>query len=73
MTQQMIDTGTDHLLAQLNEGVLTLTFNRPEARNALSGDLLQALGNQLSMRRLTPTFVAWWLPVVAMRFVPVAT
>ena len=40
MTQGMIDTGTDHLLANLTEGVLTLTFNRPEARNALSGDLL---------------------------------
>ena len=54
MTQQMIDTGTDHLLSHLNEGVLTLTFNRPEARNALSGDLLQALGNQLSDAEINP-------------------
>ena len=54
MTQEMIDTGTDHLLAHLNEGVLTLTFNRPEARNALSGDLLQALGNQLSDAEINP-------------------
>ena len=43
MTKGTIDTGTDHLLANLNAGVLTLTFNRPEARNALSGDLLQHL------------------------------
>ena len=31
-----IDTGTDDLLASLDAGVLTLTLNRPEARNALS-------------------------------------
>ena len=54
MTQGMIDTGTDHLLANLTGGVLTLTFNRPEARNALSGDLLQALGAQLSDAEVNP-------------------
>ncbi len=54
MTQGMIDTGTDHLLANLTDGVLTLTFNRPEARNALSGDLLQALGAQLSDAEINP-------------------
>ena len=54
MTQGMIDTGTDHLLANLNAGVLTLTFNRPEARNALSGDLLQAFGPQLSDAEMNP-------------------
>ena len=54
MTQGMIDTGTDHLLANLTNGVLTLTFNRPEARNALSGDLLQALGAQLSDAEINP-------------------
>jgi len=30
------DTGTPHLLATLDAGVLTLTLNRPEARNAMS-------------------------------------
>ena len=54
MTQGMIDTGTDHLLANLTGGVFTLTFNRPEARNALSGDLLQALGAQLSDAEINP-------------------
>ena len=54
MTQGTIDTGTDHLLANLNAGVLTLTFNRPEARNALSGDLLQAFGPQLSDAEMNP-------------------
>jgi enoyl-CoA hydratase/carnithine racemase len=33
----VIDTGTTDLLAALDEGVLTLTLNRPEARNAMSG------------------------------------
>ena len=54
MTQGMIDTGTDHLLANLSEGVLTLTFNRPEARNALSGELLQAFGAQLADAEINP-------------------
>ena len=31
---EQIDTGTDHLLAERRSGVLTLTLNRPEARNA---------------------------------------
>ena len=35
MTSQSIATGTDHLLAELDNGVLTLTMNRPEARNAI--------------------------------------
>ena len=39
-----IDTGTEDLLASLDEGVLTLTLNRPEARNAMSGAMTDALG-----------------------------
>ncbi len=31
-----LDTGTDHLLAHIEGRVAVLTFNRPEARNALS-------------------------------------
>jgi enoyl-CoA hydratase/carnithine racemase len=34
-----IETGTDQLLAELDEGVATLTLNRPEVRNAL-GDVV---------------------------------
>ena len=41
--QQKIDTGTEDLLASLDEGVLTLTLNRPEARNAMSGAMTAAL------------------------------
>ena len=34
-----LDTGTDQLLATFDAGVVTLTFNRPEVRNAL-GDIV---------------------------------
>ena len=46
MTGQ-IDTGTDELLATLQAGVLTLTMNRAEARNALTGKMSAALSAQL--------------------------
>ena len=47
-----IDTGTPHLLATLDEGVLTLTLNRPEARNAMSLAMNQALEAQLAVAEL---------------------
>lgn len=34
---------TDHLLETVEDGVATLTMNRPEARNALTGEMLAAL------------------------------
>ena len=43
MGRRTIETGTDHLLAQVDSGVATLTMNRPERRNALSGEMLVAL------------------------------
>jgi 2-(1,2-epoxy-1,2-dihydrophenyl)acetyl-CoA isomerase len=49
---QTIDTGTTHLLATLEEGVLTLTLNRPEARNAMSREMNQALEAQLAAAEL---------------------
>ena len=47
-----IDTGTTDLLANLDEGVLTLTLNRPEARNAMSGAMTSALAQQLAAAEL---------------------
>lgn len=47
-----IDTGTTDLLARLEEGVLTLTMNRPEARNALSGEMTVAMAEQLAWAEL---------------------
>ena len=42
------DTGTPNLLARLENGVLTLTLNRPESRNAMTVAMLEALDRQLS-------------------------
>jgi 2-(1,2-epoxy-1,2-dihydrophenyl)acetyl-CoA isomerase len=47
-----IDTGTQDLLADLDAGVLTLTLNRPEARNAMSGAMTAALADQLAKAEL---------------------
>jgi enoyl-CoA hydratase/carnithine racemase len=38
-----IDTDTDQLLCEVRDGVAVITFNRPEARNALSDVLTPAL------------------------------
>lgn len=43
-----IDTGTADLLACVEDGVAVLTMNRPDRRNALSGDMLDALGRTLA-------------------------
>jgi 2-(1,2-epoxy-1,2-dihydrophenyl)acetyl-CoA isomerase len=48
------DTGTPDLLSVLEDGVLTLTLNRPEARNAMSGAMNEALGAQLAWAELEP-------------------
>ena len=49
MTSNRIDTGTTDLLASLDEGVLTLTMNRPDARNAMSGAMMSAMVSQLAL------------------------
>jgi 2-(1,2-epoxy-1,2-dihydrophenyl)acetyl-CoA isomerase len=43
-----IDTGTDDLLAEVDDGVAVLTMNRPERRNAFSPAMVQALGRVLT-------------------------
>lgn len=48
MAASNIDTGTQDLLASLEDGVLTLTLNRPEARNAMSRAMNDALAIQLA-------------------------
>jgi 2-(1,2-epoxy-1,2-dihydrophenyl)acetyl-CoA isomerase len=47
-----IDTGTNDLQATLEQGVLTLTLNRPEARNALTRPMIAALSAQLEAAEL---------------------
>ncbi|RCW74000.1 enoyl-CoA hydratase [Pseudorhodoferax soli] len=44
-----LDTGTPDLLATLESGVLTLTLNRPDARNAMSRAMNTALQEQLAL------------------------
>jgi 2-(1,2-epoxy-1,2-dihydrophenyl)acetyl-CoA isomerase len=41
---------TDQLLEEISEGVATLTMNRPEARNAMTGEMMGAL--EAAVRRL---------------------
>lgn len=42
-----IDTGTTELLCEVRDGVALITLNRPEARNALSSELLRALSDAM--------------------------
>src|SRR6201994_4931132 len=53
MTNQP-ETRTGDLLASLDAGVLTLTLNRPEARNAMSEAMNRALAEQLAWAELQP-------------------
>ncbi|OYV01515.1 MAG: enoyl-CoA hydratase [Burkholderiales bacterium PBB5] len=53
-TTTALDTGTPDLLATLEAGVLTLTLNRPQARNAMSRAMNFALQRQLAEAELNP-------------------
>jgi 2-(1,2-epoxy-1,2-dihydrophenyl)acetyl-CoA isomerase len=43
-----IDTGTDDLLARVDDGVAVLTMNRPKRRNAFSNAMIDAMGEVLA-------------------------
>ncbi|MHB1446539.1 MAG: enoyl-CoA hydratase-related protein [Acidimicrobiales bacterium] len=45
---EAIDTGTEDLLAEVDEGVAVITLNRPDRRNAFSAVMLRALGQVLA-------------------------
>jgi 2-(1,2-epoxy-1,2-dihydrophenyl)acetyl-CoA isomerase len=47
-------TGTTDLIATLEDGILTLTLNRPQARNAMSRAMNEALQQQLAQAELDP-------------------
>ena len=49
-----LDTGTDQLLARLEDGVAVLTFNRPEVRNALGDVVSPALRRMIARLRDEP-------------------
>ncbi len=42
---ETIDTGTDHLVVEREGHVVTVTMNRPEKRNAWSGEMLGAMAD----------------------------
>jgi len=43
-----LETGTEHLLAAVEDGVGLIAFNRPEARNALTGEMIGCLNNVIT-------------------------
>lgn len=43
----MTDQSTEHLIETHDEGVTTLTMNRPQARNAMSGEMMAAMTEAL--------------------------
>jgi 2-(1,2-epoxy-1,2-dihydrophenyl)acetyl-CoA isomerase len=43
-----LDTGTEDLLAEIDEGVAVITMNRPERRNAMSEAMMTAMDRVLS-------------------------
>jgi 2-(1,2-epoxy-1,2-dihydrophenyl)acetyl-CoA isomerase len=53
-----IDTGTEDLLAHVDDGVAVLTMNRPHRRNAFSPDLVRALGDVLARVEVDDTIGA---------------
>ncbi|HJW39773.1 MAG TPA: enoyl-CoA hydratase-related protein [Rhizomicrobium sp.] len=48
MARKAIETGTQDLLAHVEDGVATIVMNRPERRNALSGGMLKAMASVLA-------------------------
>ncbi len=49
-----IDTGTEHLLFEKDDGIAVLTMNRPEARNAMSGEMNEAMQKILAEVEVDP-------------------
>lgn len=42
-----LDLGTDHVLAEIQDRIATITLNRPERRNAFSNEMLEGLARAL--------------------------
>ena len=43
MADRTFDTGTEEILTEVSDGVMTITLNRPDRRNALSTAMLDGL------------------------------
>ncbi len=48
------NTGSPELLSTLGRGILTITLNRPESRNAMSDAMLEALARELAFAEESP-------------------
>ena len=48
MAKRALETGTEDLLATVEDGVAVVAMNRPERRNALSGGMLSAMASVLA-------------------------
>ena len=53
-----LDTGTEDLLAEVDDRVAVITMNRHSRRNAFSNDIVEALGPVLARALATPDEVA---------------
>ncbi|MGE0622256.1 MAG: enoyl-CoA hydratase-related protein [Pseudomonadales bacterium] len=54
MGKDTIDTGTDDILARQEDGVVVITLNRPQARNAMSAAMNAGLERTLDYAERTP-------------------
>jgi 2-(1,2-epoxy-1,2-dihydrophenyl)acetyl-CoA isomerase len=54
MAKDAIDTGTEDILAHQEDGVVVITLNRPQARNAMSGAMNAGLEHALDYAERTP-------------------
>jgi 2-(1,2-epoxy-1,2-dihydrophenyl)acetyl-CoA isomerase len=54
VTHRVLETGTDELLAEVDQGVAVLTMNRPERRNALSDAMLEGMAAALAACEADP-------------------
>ncbi|MBL6937090.1 MAG: enoyl-CoA hydratase/isomerase family protein [Alphaproteobacteria bacterium] len=54
MAKRTLETGTQDLLAHVEDGVAVIVMNRPERRNALSGGMLTAMSRMLSEAESDP-------------------
>jgi 2-(1,2-epoxy-1,2-dihydrophenyl)acetyl-CoA isomerase len=52
--RRAIETGTDHLLARIEDGVAVITMNRPERRNALSDPMFAGMAAALAEAEADP-------------------
>ncbi len=54
MAQRTLETGTEDLLAHIEDGIAVVTMNRPERRNALSADMLGAMAKTFAEIEVDP-------------------